>query len=570
MPSLLIFNPEHDFALASGRRPFTPPKSVRALRRRLALTMLPLAKPGDFLALPDEIPYAEIEGFRSREDVAASEVILIRDSDIGQPGILQNVDSVIAWGWDHTLVAFLKRKGISPLLLKPDRELDQIRKLSHRDISIAFNRLLAEKGVRNIVVPEKIKDAEEAVWFGELHPGAFFKAPWSSSGRGVVRQGEMTEEKLRQWLTGTIGRQGSVLAETAADKALDFATEWDISGVNILFRGLSLFSTDESGNYKENLPLSQQAILREIQNMAPSFGPELIELQRDVLRELIAGQYEGPVGIDMLAERDGNIRPCVEVNLRMTMGRIELEKTQKIVVIGQGNVATHLAEAFGEYADVVKVNSRTLEGLPGDADLYIISVSDKAVTEVAGRLPKVKGVVAHTSGSIPMDALDGHERRGVFYPLQTFTKGKALTYSEIPIYVEGNSAETEEYMRRIASCISVRVRHADSAKRKVLHLASVFACNFTIRLNGIAAELLEEAGIEFADILPLLGETVDKLKRMEPVEAQTGPAVRGDIPVIEAHLHMLQERKMDKEAEIYRLMSESIAEARDSQTNKNS
>ena len=228
-----------------------------------------------------------------------------------------------------------------------------------------------------------------------------------------------------------------------------------------------------------------------------------------------------------------------------------------IAIIGGGNVATHLYEAFKSRTQVCLVNPRTLEGLPDNPEIILISVSDNAIAELIEKLPQSNAIIAHTAGSIPIDILKRKfKNTGVFYPLQTFTKGVPLDYSEIPVFIEGSSYEVVEKLKTIASLVSNIVTEADSEKSKTLHLASVFACNFTNALAGISYDILKDSEIDFKVLLPLMQQTVSKLREKTPREAQTGPAVRKDTKVMEAHLKML-DGSPDKK-EIYSLLSDYI------------
>ncbi len=232
----------------------------------------------------------------------------------------------------------------------------------------------------------------------------------------------------------------------------------------------------------------------------------------------------------------------------------------KIDIIGRGKVASHLFTAFSEKADTAVVNPHTLEGLRIDADFILISVTDSAIGEIIENLPAVKGIVAHTSGSTSIDLFkkkDSIRNYGVCYPLQTFTKGKRLDYSAIPFYIEGSDAEVERRLMKLASMISDNARQADSLKRRKLHVAAVFACNFTNHLWALSDKFLSDAGLDFKDLLPLIQETFEKVKYIPPREAQTGPAVRDDQATIKSHIDEL-DNLPDYKA-IYLLLSDSIA-----------
>ena len=230
-----------------------------------------------------------------------------------------------------------------------------------------------------------------------------------------------------------------------------------------------------------------------------------------------------------------------------------------VAIVGTGNVASHLCNAFSGKAEMHQVNPHSLEGMPDYADFVIISVKDDAIGSVAEKIKGKHGVIAHTSGSIPMSVLEHTGRRyGVFYPLQTFTKGERLNYSDIPFLIEGNSRYAVESLSALAGMISENVREADSNARKTIHLASVFACNFTNCLVGIADDILKEVGMDYRLLLPLLNQTVTKLNHLTPSEAQTGPAARLDLRVVNAHEQMLHDNGNHKLAEIYEDLSAEI------------
>lgn len=231
-----------------------------------------------------------------------------------------------------------------------------------------------------------------------------------------------------------------------------------------------------------------------------------------------------------------------------------------IAIVGSGNVATHLYKALEDKTKVVMVNPRTLEELNSDVDIILLCVSDDAIKEVSDRIGETGALLAHTSGSVPLSVLAGKgSESGVFYPLQTFSKGVELNYREIPLFIEASSKEGLKKLRQIGELLSDNIHEADSESRRKLHLASVFACNFTNALAGIADGLLMDSGFDIKVILPLLKQTIDKLHLLSPKEAQTGPAKRGDSEVMESHLKMLEEKPRLKE--LYSLMSDIIKNA---------
>ncbi|RGM47518.1 MULTISPECIES: Rossmann-like and DUF2520 domain-containing protein [Bacteroides] len=249
-----------------------------------------------------------------------------------------------------------------------------------------------------------------------------------------------------------------------------------------------------------------------------------------------------------------------------------------IVFIGAGNLATNLAkELYYKGFRIAQIYSRTVEAAQvlaqtveaeyttdlstviNNARLYIVSLKDTAFVELLPEiiLGKEKGLWVHTAGSIPMNVWEGQiERYGVFYPMQTFSKQRKVDFSDIPIFVESNSAEDTRFLKDIAAVLSERVYEATSEQRKSLHLAAVFTCNFTNHMYTLAADLLEKYELPFEVMLPLIDETARKVHELNPHLAQTGPAIRYDKNVINNHLQMLVDEPQIQE--LYRLISESI------------
>lgn len=229
----------------------------------------------------------------------------------------------------------------------------------------------------------------------------------------------------------------------------------------------------------------------------------------------------------------------------------------KIAVIGTGNVGTQFSRIFG----VEPISPRTLNALPDDADLYIIAVSDAAVKEVAEKLPETKGIVVHTTGSVPIDALYSVKCQGVgvMYPFQTISKMRPLPPEKIPLLLEASDAKTLEKIRLAATEAGFsNIEFADSEKRRCVHLTGTFACNFTNAMIAVSQKILSVSGLPQSIIQPLVEETVEKLKNLPAKDAQTGPASRKDIPTLNSHLDLLDELNMTEEAEIYKVISDYI------------
>lgn len=249
-----------------------------------------------------------------------------------------------------------------------------------------------------------------------------------------------------------------------------------------------------------------------------------------------------------------------------------------IVFIGAGNLATNLAKAlYAKGFRIVQIYSRTEESartlaqeveaayttdlatVAADAQLYVVSLTDAAFVQLLPEIVagKAHALWVHTAGSIPMEVWAGRvERYGVFYPMQTFSKQRAVDFRSIPVFVESNSEEDTRMLKEIASVLSGKVYEATSEQRKSLHLAAVFTCNFTNHMYALAAELLKKYRLPFEVMLPLIDETARKVHELEPRMAQTGPAVRYDTNVIGRHLQMLADEP--EMQQLYRLISESI------------
>ena len=247
-----------------------------------------------------------------------------------------------------------------------------------------------------------------------------------------------------------------------------------------------------------------------------------------------------------------------------------------IVLLGSGNVATHLGRAFKMAGQtIVQVWSRDIEhakeladtlaseaisdmdDINRSADLYIIAVKDDVISEVSSKLKIGDKLIVHTSGSTSLQALDGvSSHTGVFYPLQTFSKNKAVDFRQVPIAIEAGNPEDLAAIRAIADRLSERVTELSSTQRKALHIAAVFACNFTNHLVAISQQLLEAENLDFDLLRPLIAETADKVQLYDPETVQTGPALREDTQIINSHLEMLQGRP--ELQELYKKLSQSI------------
>lgn len=258
---------------------------------------------------------------------------------------------------------------------------------------------------------------------------------------------------------------------------------------------------------------------------------------------------------------------------------MQKDNSIRIILIGAGNVATQLGKALvkGGYS-IVQVYSRTedsaktLAGLLKtswttftadilkEADFYIFSVKDDALEGLIRAIaPERKGIFLHTAGSMPMNVFkDSAEHYGVAYPMQTFSRTCEVDFSKIPCFVEASDYHTFLETVGLFGSICGSIQRLDSDKRRYLHLAAVFACNFTNHCYALAEKILAEQGLPFSLMRPLIEETTRKAGVMSPKEAQTGPAVRYDENVIRRQEDLLKDAPDIRQ--LYDLMSKSIHE----------
>lgn len=247
--------------------------------------------------------------------------------------------------------------------------------------------------------------------------------------------------------------------------------------------------------------------------------------------------------------------------------------------IGSGNLAWHLAPALDNAGYVIKeVYSRnpkhaealterlyqaevkaSLDFSTSPSSLFIIAISDDAIEEIAQEiiLPE-EAFLVHTSGSQPLSILQfaATSNQGVFYPLQTFTKKQKIDFKDIPLFIESINTETEEALMPLAKALSSKVRKIKSEERKALHVAAVFASNFSNHMITLSKNIMEDNGLSFDLLKPLISETINKSLSLGPESSQTGPAKRGDLEILDRHMEFLQED--ETLSEIYKLVSQSI------------
>ena len=224
----------------------------------------------------------------------------------------------------------------------------------------------------------------------------------------------------------------------------------------------------------------------------------------------------------------------------------------RIGLIGTGNVAIALAREIRNHESLtlVKLIGRDQNKLPKDlidipfskqfnalptCDVVLIAVSDQAIQQVSSQLPLTDAVVVHTSGASSMDLLSNHKHRGVFYPLQTFSKQQQLNWSKIPILWEGNNTQVNEKLETLSQLLSPLATQIDEKQRLSMHFAAVVVNNFTNHLYAEAHRFCKSKHMNFDLLVPLIEETTRKIKHLDPRKSQTGPASRGDMQTIQRH-----------------------------------
>lgn len=326
--NLHIFNPEHDIALACNRSRFTPPHAAQELRMNLGWIPALWADDGD-MVLVDDVAFAVKAAARFKE--RKSEVCFVSDFDIR--GVC--FDSVKPWGWDNSIMTRLLDIGIRSESLPSDNVLEHIRLLSNRDQTQRALRVLRE-GIEDVTCGEafsanKVEQIEKLM----LERGHIVvKAPWSSSGRGVRYVIQQITPSVSGFIKNVIYEQGCVMVEPFYNKVKDFGMEFEVMlDGSVQYRGLSLFRT-HNGAYTGNLLACESEKMEMLRRYLPF--QLLLEVQLRICRyfaDLFKGNYHGPFGVDMMVVAkecfgDGFLlHPCVEINLRRTMGHVALALT---------------------------------------------------------------------------------------------------------------------------------------------------------------------------------------------------------------------------------------------------
>lgn len=317
MNTLWIFNPDNDIALGNNLRNFTPPRNAMLLREAGAMLPVWTANNGDFIYSNNP---ADSDWLKSIMAKRGKNITLLSADNIDK------IESIKPWGWSRAIANTLLQKGVSLHLLPSEEQIDKIRMLSHRHSSISINKQLYVMGIDSII-PTEISDIKQLKLILDANKPVVIKSPWSSSGRGVLYSENNDATRLLKQAEGIIRNQGCILVEPKLDKVIDFAMLYEIKNGKAKYIGLSVFSTLIGGNYTGNIVASELYLSNIISRYIPSaYLTQLQNALETILSDLVGNAYNGICGIDMMIYVDENgehqIAPCIELNLRHTMGYV--------------------------------------------------------------------------------------------------------------------------------------------------------------------------------------------------------------------------------------------------------
>lgn len=373
MAKVYLFNPENDLALAFGGANYSPPK--RAVELRDSGSCLPawMANAGDYIvgAGIDEAWLEEVD----------------RQFGLGVKNFIPSsmIDEAVPWGWSPAAKAALMRYGVPSSIMPRDERLIEYRLLSHRRLSTAVNADLRECGLC-VDLPLEAQCWDDVEGCIERYGRVMIKAPWSSSGRGIIDSGA-TSADLRRQVEGIIRHQGSVMVERWVNKVLDFAMLFTVDATGAHFSGLSLFGNSRGTAYAGNLVMPQDKLAQRIMAECDIDLADVAAKLRHSLTHQLCGCYEGNCGVDMMiAENEGRrmLVPCVEVNLRTTMGFVALSLASRFLADGSAGLYRIVQNDATIYDSAIVESHRLVSGTidltPGSGRfrfLFEASTADK-------------------------------------------------------------------------------------------------------------------------------------------------------------------------------------------------
>ncbi|MBP5498089.1 MAG: hypothetical protein J6X81_01795 [Muribaculaceae bacterium] len=341
---VFLFNPENDLALANGTPFYTPTPMAKQLRKDLRMLPVWYAPKGSCV-LGEEQDCEWFEGINKKYHL---DLQLVTKKEL----TVRNDVQFCPWGWSAALKTELLKMGVAPESLPTDSQLDTWRNLAHRRTTIVFHRRLHEiLGDRiSATSPVELATIDEVIRYARENPYSFFKQPFSGSGRGVYRVFDGPSKSMEQWCVGALRDQGSILCERGYAKLMDFAAEFHCEHGDAKFMGYSVFKTDFHNQFQYGLVADQRLLESMLRGQVPDFAAVIMAV-RDVVAEQIAPVYEGYVGVDMMLyeEMPGEVRvnPCVEINLRATMGVVTCGIAQRMSFTGTKLAEFRIEQAAG-------------------------------------------------------------------------------------------------------------------------------------------------------------------------------------------------------------------------------
>ncbi len=332
MAKLYIFNPENDLALASGLDYYTAPPMATQLRRDLQMLPALWAEDGAYI-LSQNIDDDKI-WIKNLADCFGINVNLIDGNH------LQNhTFEYKPWGWNASIRKQILALCVPAEQLPSPENIATWRDLSHRRTTITIHQQLEQRlGYRLCPIPQEFFTLESITEFANLNYRCFLKAPWSSSGKGIFRPTDTENLTYIYWANGILQRQGSVIGEIPLNKTLDFAMEFLCENKKASFAGYSVFYNNDHNAYESGLATSEERLHRIICQHLGTQAEKLEDIKHaleEILTELVATDYNGYLGIDMLIFTDESgqtsINPCVEMNLRSTMGIVTAILGQRFI-----------------------------------------------------------------------------------------------------------------------------------------------------------------------------------------------------------------------------------------------
>ena len=319
---LHILNFSHDEALASTSRGGGESKAARTLSADLGSLPAYWAEANDLILVPDDA------GCLGKKLPRGAQGRIVAESELKEALQKWPVDGVEPWGWDSLLVRRLKKLGVTPELLPSDELLADIRLLSSRHTAVRLLPLLREEVDCSTGRSWFCESADEAWQIAERLGRAVIKKPWSCSGRGLKLVENTTPATSQKYISSFVAKQGAVEVEPLYDRVWDLAMEFEAKvGGEVAFVGLSVFASKGFGQYAGNLVAGDSALLDKIPNGLHRALCQSRESLKKHLPELIDGKYRGPLGVDMMVVEESGVlklHPCVEVNLRRTMGHVAM------------------------------------------------------------------------------------------------------------------------------------------------------------------------------------------------------------------------------------------------------